>query len=62
MKTTTLRYPATSRALVRVTAFDMATGEQIKINNNNFVNVLPSLQSVTATTLSVSSSGKVLYT
>jgi hypothetical protein len=60
LRTKTLRFPTTSQVAVKVTAFDSTTGQQIKINNNDFVVVVPSVQTATATALSVTSRCKIL--
>ena len=52
-----LRFDTTSQTPVRVTAYDSTTGEQMKINNQDYVIITPSLQTATPTTLTITSVG-----
>ena len=52
-----LRFDTTSQTPVRVTAYDSTTGEQIKINNEDYIIITPSLQTATPTTLIITSVG-----
>ena len=59
-KSISLRFPTSSPAPVKITAFNSATNEQIKINGDDFVTVLPGRQLAIPTTLSITSSGKLI--
>ncbi|CAB4011013.1 Glyco X precursor, partial [Paramuricea clavata] len=53
-----LRFPTTSQAAVTITAFDSATGQQIKINNLDSMTVIPSRQTATPKILSITAPGQ----
>ncbi|XP_028402030.1 uncharacterized protein LOC114524971 [Dendronephthya gigantea] len=55
LRTQSLRFSTSSRSPVTITAYDSASGKRVKINNRDYVSLIPSTQTARAVTLSITS-------